>query len=81
MVLVPSDGCTSGQEDEKESCDQLHEGAGPEVKTFQLRNEHHLGVFFTDRFVQLQLFTALCGLGLLFWDYAFYLLRTNTAAL
>lgn len=38
MARIPRNGGTSGQENEKESRDQLHQGAGPEMNTFQLRH-------------------------------------------
>ena len=73
MVYVPSYSRTSGQEDEKERCNQLHEGAGPKMKAFKLRYEHHFRLLFSDLLAQIQLFSAFCSLDVL-WHCAFCLL-------
>lgn len=68
MVLVPSDGRTSSQKDKKEGCDQLNQSTGPEMKTLQLRHDHHLGTLFAFLFAKIQPFSALAlisGLGVL----------------
>lgn len=41
MERIPCNGGASCQENEKESCEKLHQGTCPEMKTFQLRHQHH----------------------------------------
>lgn len=48
MAYVPSDGRTSGQEDEKESTDQFYQSTGPEVKAFHLGHQQHLHIVFSQ---------------------------------